>query len=780
MKCILTGLSLFLLCQNSFAQSYSVGVQSVTWMDASRSNRSIPVEFHYPGTNTAIASDSFGFVVFGHGFDMTIDAYYNYADSLASHGYIVALTSNEGGLSPSHPNLAQDLIYIYNTMLDQSNTNSGSPLYHHVKSRGAIAGHSMGGGSAVLSCQYSDTAACYWTLAEATTTPSSISAATYMRKPYLSFAGSSDCIAPASTNQIPTYDSSRSICKTLIKIANATHCQFANSNIACNFGEGVSGCAFTSLSRSAQTNKVLSFLYPYLDYYLNGKCSAWTSFQSLYAADVTDVLMQSCNNVIPTNQSITGASTFCSGYIDTLTANPAGFSYHWSNNSNTQTISVTSQGVYLLTVSNGICSVPASPFAVTEKYIPATPSAITAPDSVCSASGNIGISIVNDPMAISYSWTLPSGWAINAGSNTNAITVTANSSGGIVSATAQNSCGISTAMQKNIVVVPSVLGLVSTIAGDTVACQGQSALYIASLVSGASAYAWTYPSGWTSTSGTTADTIRLIAGAGAGAITVKAINGCGQGTPSSLTVSVKSPPTAGSISGTDSICITTVNQLSFGLPTISGADSIYWSVPTGWSVISGQGSATVSINNNYSGGVLNATAYNVCGISNANPLTLTVVDTPQATISRQHDTLIASVGVSYQWYDNGSAISGANAQSFIPTQNGNYSVQITNATNCNGNSAIITFTTLSLWDLSGDSEITISPNPSSSGSFHLSISEYWLGADIKIQEVLGREIYQSKLMETHSIIDLGKLNKGIYIATIMMNGIFTQQKLVVY
>ena len=575
MKYIFTGLGLVLLCLNSFAQRYSVGVQSVTWTDSSRGNRSIPVEFHYPGTNASIVSDSFGFVVFGHGFDMTINAYYNYADSLASHGYIVALTSNEGGLSPSHPNLAKDLVYIYNTMLGQSNTNSGSLLYHHVKSKGAIAGHSMGGGSAVLSCQYSDTATCYWTLAEATTTPSSISAAVYMHKPYLSFAGGSDCIAPASTNQIPTYDSSRSICKTLIKIANATHCQFANSNIACNFGEGVSGCASTSLSRSSQTNKVLSFLYPYLDYYLNGNCNAWTSFQSLYAADVTDVLMQSCNNIIPTNQSITGASSFCSGDIDTLTANPAGFSYHWSNNSNTQTISVTSQGVYFLTVSNGTCSVPASPFAVTENYIPATPSAITAPDSVCSASGNISISIVNDPMAISYDWTLPSGWAINTGSNTNGITVTANSNGGMVSVTAQNGCGSSTAVQKNIVVVPSVLGLVSGIAGDTVACQGQSVFYIASPVSGASAYAWTYPLGWTSTSGTTLDTIRLTAGSVSGFISVKAINGCGQGTPASLTLSVKSAPAAGSISGADSICITSANQLSFALPTILGADSIY-------------------------------------------------------------------------------------------------------------------------------------------------------------------------------------------------------------
>ena len=847
----------------AYAQNYTVGVQSVTWTDASRSNRSVPVEFHYPGTNSGIAADSFGFVVFGHGFDMTIDAYYNYADSLASHGYIVALTSNEGGLSPVHANLAQDLIYIYNNMISQSNTNSSSLLYHHVKGKGSIAGHSMGGGCTVLSCQYSDTATCYWTLAEATTNPSSITAAPFMHKPYLSFAGGNDCIAPASTNQKPTYDSSGSICKTLIEIKNATHCQFANSNVACNFGEGVSGCASTPLSRAAQTNDVLYFLLPSLDYYLNGNCAAWTLFESRYTADVADTTMQNCHNVIPTNQAITGATTFCNGRLDTLTANPAGFTYTWSNNATASTINVSNAGTYSLTVSNGTCSVTASPFTITQNFPPATPSAITAPDSVCSSIANIAISVSNDFSATGYNWTLPNGWSINAGNNTHAITATSGATGGTISVTAQNSCGTSASVQKNIVVtlsglaapgavrgdsvpcagqpvqyvidavtgantyvwnyplgwalvsgsttdtlnltagagtgnitvqavngcgqgIPSVIGVngltapvANTIIGDTVACVGQSVQYIAGITGGVNTYNWTYPSGWSVVSGSNSDTLSLTAGSAAGVITIQATNTCGQGSPTSINVSSKTAPALGNITGADTVCINTSGNLLFNLTNVSGADSIYWAIPNSWSLISGQGTAGVTVNDNQLGGTINASAYNTCGTANATPFNVNVIDTPQPVITQNHDTLTTIVGSSYQWYLNGGAISGATAQNYVTIQNGNYSVAVTNASGCTGSSATFNYVYLSVNNIADDNEVTFYPNPSANGSFRLSINNNLLGSTLKVFDALGRLVFQRELTSVSAFIEIGNLSKGVYMANINSNGITIKKKLVI-
>ena len=133
---------------SSYSQSYPVGVRTVTYTDASRSNRAIAVEIHYPavtaGNNTTAASDSFPFVVFGHGFQMTASAYYPFADTLAQRGYIVAFPTTESSLLPSHPDFAQDIIYVYNSLI-ADNANSSSPFYHHVIAKGSIAGHSMGG-----------------------------------------------------------------------------------------------------------------------------------------------------------------------------------------------------------------------------------------------------------------------------------------------------------------------------------------------------------------------------------------------------------------------------------------------------------------------------------------------------------------------------------------------------------------------------------------------------------------------------------------------------------
>ncbi len=279
------------------AQTYSVGVQTITYTDSSRSNRSIPVEIHYPatstGSNTPFANDSFPFVVFGHGFVMTASCYYPFSDSLAQRGYIFAFPTTESSFSPIHADFATDLIYVYHKLISERN-NPSSPVYHHVVAKGAIAGHSMGGGCTVLSAQYSNPAECYFTFAEATTSPSSITAAPSMTKPYLSFSGSYDCIAPYTTNQLPTYDSSGSPCKYLIEVTGASHCQWGVSNTECNLGETVSACANPPLSQTAQINTGLAYLQPYLDHYLKGEASSLVSFDSVYTADATSTKTKSC------------------------------------------------------------------------------------------------------------------------------------------------------------------------------------------------------------------------------------------------------------------------------------------------------------------------------------------------------------------------------------------------------------------------------------------------------------------------------------------------------
>jgi hypothetical protein len=80
---------------------------------------------------------------------------------------------------------------------------------------------------------------------------------------------------------------------------------------------------------------------------------------------------------------------------------------------------------------------------------------------------------------------------------------------------------------------------------------------------------------------------------------------------------------------------------------------------------------------------------------NVSTCTATVTVAPAAIIvagqttvcQGQTVTLNANLGDSYQWYNNGVAISGATSQNYIATVTGDYTVAVTNAGGCSGSSA---------------------------------------------------------------------------------------------
>src|SRR5689334_19119257 len=119
MKKLIQAATLICLSFSAFSQ-YAVGDKTLTYTDPGRSNRSIGVQFRFPGTNTAVSAGQFPFVVFAHGFSMDQSPYYPYADSLAKRGYIVGLLTTETGLSPSHSNFAQDLLFIHDKLISEN------------------------------------------------------------------------------------------------------------------------------------------------------------------------------------------------------------------------------------------------------------------------------------------------------------------------------------------------------------------------------------------------------------------------------------------------------------------------------------------------------------------------------------------------------------------------------------------------------------------------------------------------------------------------------------
>lgn len=735
-----------------FAQNYPRGFQTITYNDPNRANRAVAVDIYYPavsaGSNTPVANDSFPFVVFGHGFVIATADYSGYADSLVKKGFIVAMPSTESTTGASHPNFAQDLIFIYNKLISESATNVSSPFYQKVRKRGAIGGHSMGGGSTLLSCSYSNVAQCYFTFAAANTNPSSISASKLMTKPYLDISGIKDCVAKPSTDQIPMYDSSSSPCKYYIGLKDATHCQFATGGASlCYAAEGLVtlGCSSSPyLTKPQQTVGVLNYLVPYLTYYLKGDCSAWTQFITTYNADGVNTKKSSCSNTVPTNPSIAGNLTFCTGQSTTLTANPAGFSYVWNNNSTANTLSVNAAGTYSVVVGNGVCSLPAATATVTQKSIPATPSAITLNDTVCTGIAGITAAVTNDPMATQYNWTLPSGWAITQGASTNSIQVTSGTSGGTVQVTAQNSCGTSAASQKAVTVLPSNLGTAGAITGSATLCKSTSGNYSIATVSGATAYTWTYPSGWNVSGASNSSVITLTptANAVSGQITVAAANNCGNSTPASLSVQVNATPLLGAINGPTTVC---VGKNAGYKVALTGTGTIAWTNP-GFQVLSGAGTDSIYVLAVGPAGTssLSVSAQNTCGTATPASQSVTVVDTPSVTIANIGNNIAINSGGggTVVWYINGQQQSVSNDTIFA-IATGNYQALVTNANGCSGWSNVVYYEIVGVENVTTNAAIKIYPNPAKDITI-IHINPNQLGEELKVTDANGRVVNKLK------------------------------------
>lgn len=270
----------------SAAQVYPVGRRSVNWVDPARGNRTVGVELAYPGIssgqNVALADDSLKFpvVVFGHGFLMPASAYQWLADSLATRGFLVAFPTTEGGISPSHAQFGQDLLFVARRII-QLNDSASSFLLGRVHPRFALAGHSMGGGASFLAAASGSSASALFNFAAAETNPSAKAAAAQTQVPSLIFSGSGDCIV-RDTNQLRMYNLVPYPCKTYVNLTQVLHCQFGNNDPTCVIGQVTSFCNSTPVSTVSVFQRTLQLIVPFLNYYLKSDCTALASFEQSY------------------------------------------------------------------------------------------------------------------------------------------------------------------------------------------------------------------------------------------------------------------------------------------------------------------------------------------------------------------------------------------------------------------------------------------------------------------------------------------------------------------
>jgi len=146
---------------------------------------------------------------------------------------------------------------------------------------------------------------------------------------------------------------------------------------------------------------------------------------------------------------------------------------------------------------------------------------------------------------------------------------------------------------------------------------------------------------------------------------------------------------------------------------------------------------------------------------------------PSYTISNINNTLSTNLAnTSYQWVDcnnSNAPISGATNQSYTPTSNGNYAVQITE-NSCNSISNCIAINSLAVNDFQLNNLIKLYPNPVNNHNINLDCSRLNEDITININDINGRQI-NTILSKGNKIIniDTSIYSKGIYFLSIKTN-----------
>jgi len=328
----------------------------------------------------------------------------------------------------------------------------------------------------------------------------------------------------------------------------------------------------------------------------------------------------------PSNVSFTLASNYnLTSPPVTLNGTPTGGTYTGPGVSgNIFTPSVAGPGTHTITYSytpTGGCTGTISR-TTTVCGPPTTPVSITGNSTPCANSSGVVYSCPSVSGATSYTWTVPAGATIASGQGTNSITVNfgATFTSGIIGVSANTTtCGSSAPQTKSVSGKPAQPGTISGLSNGV--CGGSvNVPYSIAAVSGATSYNWSGTSGASIVSGqgTTQVLVNFNSNFSTGTISVTASNACGASNVRSTTVRSK-PPTPGPISGPTGFCAFQQGVV-YSTAAVAGATTYDWLVPNGATIVSGQGTTSITVNFGNKSGKIKVAAGNNCGLSSYSQL----------------------------------------------------------------------------------------------------------------------------------------------------------------
>ena len=331
---------------------------------------------------------------------------------------------------------------------------------------------------------------------------------------------------------------------------------------------------------------------------------------------------------------ITGNLSFCTGGSTILNAGAGYSSYLWSTGATTQTITVTTAGDYDVTVTNaGGCS--ASAAVVVTLFTSPVPS-ISGNAGFCAASST---TLTASAGYTSYAWS--------TGAATQSISVNTT---GTFTVTVIDNIGCTGSKSISITAFPNPAPVIS---GSLSFCGGTSTVLNAG--SGYSSYLWS--------TGATTQTITVNAIA-TYTVTVTNSFGCSGSASATTNNTGNLPATPGPITGSpNATCNTTGNIYS--IAAVSNSTHYVWRVPTGTTLVSGQGTTSISVNfgAGFTGGNIIVAASNICGQSQSlNPRFLFIKALPGqpgaitgpiadvcGPVTKTYSIPAAPLAISYTW-----------------------------------------------------------------------------------------------------------------------------------
>ncbi|MCB9190679.1 MAG: HYR domain-containing protein [Flavobacteriales bacterium] len=440
-------------------------------------------------------------------------------------------------------------------------------------------------------------------------------------------------------------------------------------------------------------------------------------------------------------------TTICTASVLNLDAGNAGADYSWSTFEITQTINVTSTGVYIVDVTDGNGCVGSDAISVTVADLLDPTIVSNGPLTFCN-----GDSVTLDAGAgyNQYLW--------NSGEQTQTITV---STSGIYEVQVWDQFGCEGGDNESVAVL-QLPNAVVTPAGPVSICEGDTTVLSAS--SNFASYVWSPNFEQTSS-------IEVWEAGTYSVVVEDPNNGC-EATSNEVQVIVNSVTSPSIVpSGDTEFC----QGGSVSLSVVPGPyNSILWSSgsTTPSIVVTQTGEYGVTVVD--ANGCLDSTlAANAVSVTVWNPIPVAV---------QQGDTVVVSNGPfdQYQWYLNGVMIPGANSAQYVPSISGIYSCEIVDENGCIAESNYVEFTFTGIADLEDLYDVEVYPNPTD-GMLNVDITfDRPLDASFQLLDVTGRVVGESSTyFNTAGLIhrfDLGRAGAGIYFVRIQTeDGILVKQ-----